>query len=675
MAIVLGIDTGGTYTDGVILNRETKEILYATKALTTHEDLIVGIRNVISQLDGADLSKIDYVALSTTLATNAIVENKGCRVGLLILGYDQEQPLPPCEWELIPGAMDLAGREIEPVNLEKARAAVESFRDRVDAIAISGIFSVRNPDHENAVKEAIVDILDVPVVMAHELTGTLGVYERTNTAVLNAKLISVIEDLIAAVKAALEEKQIRVPLMIVKGDGSLMNETVARERPIETILSGPAASIIGATYLNNIEDGLILDMGGTTSDLALLSNGKPCLSQEGADVGGWRTRVSAVNAYTFGLGGDSHIRYNTDTGALEIGPRRSWPVSMIAARYPHYKDELKARKLKAVGIVNFSAVDGLILLRQPGKSLALTTWQQLIIDALSDGPHTLVEIGRRIGLDPNFFYIDKLVEYGILGIVGFTPSDILCAQGTYDAGDGEAAALAAYMISRQRGMTPEAFYDKCFALIEEKLCRYILTCILDRSDIRFGSEDPVAHYFFRNGLGRIPEDYLKVAFQLKIPLIGIGAPIEAWLPAAARRFGGEPMISAYHGVANAIGAAAGKVMTIASISVLNKRGEYLAIFAPWGKRDFVIDADAESEEPISYDQIIEMAISSATEEGIAHVKENMALQGIEDYQILVERKDSRVFDAYSDNIKIHIETKLDVVAVGLPVWTEVAPRD
>lgn len=664
MAIVLGIDTGGTYTDGVILNRETKEICYATKALTTHENLIEGIHNVIRQLAYDDLENIDYVALSTTLATNAIVANQGCRVGLLTLGYEPEQSLPPCEWALIPGAMDLTGREIHPVNLEKAKTAVESFRGKVDAIAISGVFSVRNPEHENNVKAAIANMINVPVIMAHELTGTLGVHERTNTAVLNAKLIPVINELIFAVKAALKEKNINVPLMIVKGDGSLMNETVVRVRPIETILSGPAASIIGAMYLNDVCDGLIFDMGGTTSDIALISNGKPYLSKEGAEVGGWRTRVSAVNAYTFGLGGDSHIGYNTDTGALEIGSKRSWPVSMIAERYPHYKNELRARKRKTVALVHFSQVDGLILLHQPGSSLELSDEQQKIVMALVDGPHTLVDIGKRINLDPNFFNIDKLIEYGILGIVGFTPSDILCAKGEYDAGDQETAEIAAFMIAHQQGLREEDFYEKCSKLIEEKICQYILSGILDRSDIKFSIEDTVSNYFFQNGIGRLSEDFLNIDFQLKIPLIGAGAPIKAWLPSAARKFGVEPVIPVYHGVTNAIGAAAGKVMTILSLSVLNKHGEYLTIFSPWGRKDYYGDQD------MDYDQVIQMAVDSATEDGITHIKENMALQGIKNYQILVERKDSKISDAYSNNMKIHIETKIDVIAVGLPGWVE-----
>lgn len=672
MAIVLGIDTGGTYTDGVILNRETKEILASTKALTTHENLIEGISNTIRQLSYDDLAQVDYVALSTTLATNAIVENKGCRVGLLMLGYEPEQALPPCEWAVIAGKTDLTGEETEPVDLEQAKAIVEAFRDKVDAVAISGIFSVRNPNHEIAVKDAVAGILGVPVVMAHELTGTLGVHERTNTAVLNAKLISVIDELISAVKGALAEKEITAPLMIVKGDGSLMNETVARERPIETILSGPAASIIGATYLNNIRDGIVLDMGGTTTDIALLEDGKPCLSREGADVGGWRTRVSAVNAYTFGLGGDSGIHYNAETGILEVGPRRCWPVSMIAHRYPHYKDELLSRKRKPIGLANFGQADGLILLRQPTASLELSRWQQEIVAVLADGPHTVVEIGHRIGLDPNFFYVDKLMEYGILGLVGFTPSDILCAQGVYSIGDRDAAQIAAFMIANQRGLTEEEFFERCFDVIEEDLCRYILSCVLDRSEVAFQTEDPTASYFFQNAIDRLPDHFLKTGFHLNVPMVGIGAPVQAWLPPAAQKFDSVPVISDHHEVANAIGAAAGKVMTLYSLLVRNRGGDHLTLYAPWGKRDFATAEEISPDAPLPFDDLIEMAVTSATEEGVSHMEENMTKQGIADYQILVERKDARVGNAYSDNVKLHIETKIDVIAVGLPVWHEAA---
>jgi N-methylhydantoinase A/oxoprolinase/acetone carboxylase beta subunit len=672
MAIVLGIDTGGTYTDGVILDRETKEIFTATKALTTHNNLIEGIRNTICQLNYKELEKIDYVALSTTLATNAIVENKGCRVGLLMLGFVPEEELPPCECVVIPGKIDLSGHETESVDFEMAKAAVESFRDKVDAIAISGIFSVRNPEHEKAVKEAVADTLGVPVIMAHELTGTLGVQERTNTAVLNAKLISVIEDLISAVKAVLDEKNISVPLMIVKGDGSLMDETLARERPIETILSGPAASIIGATYLNDVTEGLILDMGGTTTDIAILENGKPCLSKEGADVGGWRTRVSAVNAHTFGLGGDSRIFYNPENGGLEVGPRKSWPVSMVSAGYPYYKDELLTRNIKPLGLAYFDQTDGLILLRQPGKSMKLNETHRKIIAALADGPHTVMQLGRVIGIDPNFFYVEKLIEYGILGLVGFTPSDILCAKGAYEVGDQVAAQIAASSIAKAQNLTEEAFFDCCFKKIRENMCKYILTCVLDRNNVEFSTGDVTAEYFYKSAVEEGANNFFGVDFKLNVPIVGIGAPVQAWLPSAAEKFHGDAVISSHHEVANAIGAAAGKVMTIFSLLVRNQRGESLTIFAPWGRRDYDHEAEPtfDPNQFMTFDKVVEMAVKSATEEGIKHLEESMLSQGIEDYQILVERKDVRVIDGYSENVKLYIETKIDVIAVGLPGWRE-----
>ncbi len=360
MAIVLGIDTGGTYTDGVVVDLEKKEILAATKSATTHHDLIIGIRNVIHQI-AEERKDIAYAALSTTLATNAIVEDRGCRVGALILGHGQEDGLPPCLSSLLPGSMNIIGRETEPLDPEKTKAAIEAFRGKVDAVAVSGIFSVRNPDHEVEVKAMVREILGLPTVAAHELTTALGVRERTVTAILNARLISVIDRLMCAAKEALREKGLDIPIMIVKGDGSLMNESTARERPIETILSGPAASIIGATFLDGAEEGLVLDIGGTTTDIAILKNGRPRLADEGAKVGGWRTRVAAVDANTFGLGGDSRVFFDQIKHQLCIGPRRVLPISSICIAFPSYLEEMQHLLYKHVAIIINEPVEGYML--------------------------------------------------------------------------------------------------------------------------------------------------------------------------------------------------------------------------------------------------------------------------------------------------------------------------
>lgn len=670
MTTVLGIDTGGTYTDGVILERETKKIIASAKSFTTHENLIEGIRGVISKLDFDRVEDIDYVALSTTLATNAIVENHGCRVGLMILGYEPEGELPPCVYEVIPGEMDLSGKEKTPLDEECVRKTAESFIGQVDAVAISGIFSVRNPDHENRTKAIVEEYLTVPVIMAHDLTGTLGVQERTNTAVLNGKLISVIAELMAAVKEAMVENQITAPLMIVKGDGSLMTEQVALERPIETILSGPAASIIGATYLNDVENGLVVDMGGTTTDVAILAGGKPCLTREGADVGGWRTRVSAVNAYTFGLGGDSYFSRNVDTGKWEVGPRRSRPVSTVAMEYPHFKKELFQRKRSFAGLYRFGQADGFILLHEPSEGMDLTELQQKLIEALADGPHTVVELGKIVGTDPNFFYPDRLIEHGVIGLIGFTPSDVLCAMGKYDVGDRESAVAVAEMIASEQGISLDAFYRKCMDTVKEKMCRCLLTCVLERSGLHVDASDTAAEFYFRHAIGRQKSPYFKASFQIDTDIVGIGAPIGAWLSGPAETFGVTPVISAHHEVANAVGAAAGKVMTIYSLVIQNHAGEYLTIYAPWGKRDVLREEGEETEAPKTVEDMAEDVIAMAIDEGKNRIRKSMEDQGISDYEILLERKDARVSDTYSENVKLFIESKVDVIAVGLPSWAD-----
>lgn len=670
MTTVLGIDTGGTYTDGVILERETKKIIASAKSFTTHENLIEGIRGVIQKLHYDQVDKIDYVALSTTLATNAIVESQGCRVGLLILGYEPENDLPPCVYEIISAEMDLSGREKTPLDEQQVRAAAESFRDRVDAVAISGIFSIRNPEHENRVKAIVEEILSVPVIMAHDLTGTLGVQERTNTAVLNGKLISVIAELMTAVKDAMLEKNIDAPLMIVKGDGSLMTEQVALERPIETILSGPAASIIGATYLNDIENGLVVDMGGTTTDVAILSNGKPWLTKEGADVGGWRTRVSAVNAYTFGLGGDSYFSRNVDTGKWEVGPRRSRPVSMVAMEYPHFKEEIFQRNNSLVGLYRFGQADGFILLHEPSPGMTLTEVQKKLVEALADGPHTVVQLGKIVGTDPNFFYPDRLIEHGVIGLIGFTPSDVLCAIGKYDVGDRETAVTVARMNAFEQGVSLDAFYQICIDAVEEKMCRSLLTCVLERSGLHTDETNEAAEFYFRHAIGKQKSEYFKASFQIDTDIIGIGAPIAAWLEDPAKKLGVTPIISAHHEVANAVGAAAGKVMMIYSLLVQNHAGEYLTIYAPWGKRDILRDEEDEKAAQKTIEAMAEEVISMAIAEGKSRIKDSMIEQGIFHYEILVERKDARVCDTYSENVRLFIESRIDVIAVGLPSWAD-----
>ena len=663
MSHVLGIDTGGTFTDGIILNLETKEILAAVKSPTTHKDLIIGISNTIEHLPYDLLKTVDYLSLSTTLATNAIVENRGCRVGLLLLGAEPSADLPQCEYQILPGTMNIRGEETVPLDLEETRKAIESFRGKVDAVAVSGIFSIRNDNHEKTVKQIVRETLHCPVVAAHELSSVIGMQERTVTAVLNARLLYVIDELLNATRTVLDRKKLDIPIMVVKGDGSLMNESIARERPIETILSGPAASIIGATFLSNIQDGIVLDMGGTTTDIAILHRGVPRLDPNGAKVGGWHTRVSAVEATTFGLGGDSRIHFDEQERQWKLGPRRSWPVSVICKKYPNYFEELQQISLAPPGLTKYELVDGYFLLHQPSTYTQLSELQEKALEIVKDAPHTLVEISRQLQINPNFLSLDSLVDHGILGTVGFTPTDILQLKGHYHAGKEEAAMLALDLLAKNHGYKTSVLIDIIEETMTKQMCRVILDSMwtYEKEDLDPFSGDHAIEYFIENALGKRHSSLISNSISLNEPIIGIGAPTKSWLPPAGERLHTETIFPSHNHVANAVGAAAGKVMTIFRILVQNHDTAGIEIYAPWGKSHFKPSEHKNEQEQVP----MEIAVQKAIQEGKTKMEEEMARQGINQYEILVEQKDSKI-DGPNSGFRLHIETNIEIAAVGLP---------
>jgi len=280
MPTLLGIDTGGTYTDAVLLD-EAEGILATAKSPTTRYDLTVGIRNAVKKLLLPEYPRVNLVSLSSTLATNSVVEGKGSPAGLILIGYSDdllkdeafarirlENPLVN-----INGGHLISGDEQAPLNQNALKAAIKAHAGEVSAFAVSGYFGVRNPSHELAAKALIKEMTALPVTCGHELTTSLNAPRRAVTALLNARLIPLIYELIHAVKQVLIDFHIHAPLMIVKGDGSLISAETALDRPLETIMSGPAASVVGARYLTGLADALVIDMGGTTSDMAVLKNG------------------------------------------------------------------------------------------------------------------------------------------------------------------------------------------------------------------------------------------------------------------------------------------------------------------------------------------------------------------------------------------------------------------
>jgi len=243
------------------------------------------------------------------------VEGQGSPICLLLIGYDStllndlglEKILQHESIKFISGGHTVNGEELVPLDIEEAKKSCFS------PCAVGGrfcrirIFRRPQPSHELLVKRLIQELTDLPVTCGHELTSNLNAPRRAVTVALNARIVPLIQQLVLAVQKTMNAKGIRAPLMVVKGDGSLIEARMAMERPIETILSGPAASVVGARHLNDVDDCFVIDMGGTTTDIAVLRGGKPKLSPKGAIVGGWETMVEAIQVHTTGIGGDSEV--------------------------------------------------------------------------------------------------------------------------------------------------------------------------------------------------------------------------------------------------------------------------------------------------------------------------------------------------------------------------------
>ena len=316
MTFVLGLDTGGTFTDAALVDVSAQKegMIAKAKSLTTRQDLSIGVggamQKVVDQWGGRP-EEISLVSLSTTLATNAVVEGVGGRVGLILIGFDEgaleradlAKALGSDPHVFITGGHRNDGAPLAPFDKQSLEKAAHDLKHEVSAFAVASHFATRNPEHELQARDLLRDITQLPVTCSHELSSSLGGPRRALTAMLNARLINLLENLIQATAQKMDELGPTCPLMVVKGDGSLLHADFARARPVETVLSGPAASQAGAAFLAGESTALVSDIGGTTTDIAYLRDGAPGLNADGAYVGGWRTMVEAADIRTSGLSG------------------------------------------------------------------------------------------------------------------------------------------------------------------------------------------------------------------------------------------------------------------------------------------------------------------------------------------------------------------------------------
>lgn len=321
--MIIGIDMGGTHTDGVIVDKE--KILKTAKRTTDRKNLLTTIWSTLQELlEGRDKEKISSINLSTTVSTNAIVENKASRVGMIVQsgpGLNHDFSSVGAQIEHIGGYSDHRGTVISEVSANEIQKIKRSFiAQKIESIGIVCKFSTRNPGHEKQISSMLEDSFDI-ITMGHSLSGKLNFPRRVHTAYLNSAVHEAFNTFADSFEESLKKEGIHAPVHILKADGGTISLATARRTPAETILSGPAASAMGLSALfSENQDGVLLDIGGTTTDIFFLADGAHLFEPSGTSIGGHKTLIRAIYSVSLGVGGDSHVRL--EGGEIKIGPQR-----------------------------------------------------------------------------------------------------------------------------------------------------------------------------------------------------------------------------------------------------------------------------------------------------------------------------------------------------------------
>ena len=627
MSLRLGIDTGGTYTDAVIIN-EQNQVLVAVKSLTTRHNLAIGIGESIGKVAHELLADIEMVSLSTTLTTNAVVEGNGAPVCALVVGLSETQVTKSGLGEIIDdnliirlaGGHDASGRQVAPLDVASATAAILAHKDKVSAFSVSAQFGVRNPSHEIQLQNLVTELTQMPVTCGHELATSLGAPRRALTASLNARMIPFIQDLIQAVQNILQQLNIKAPLMIVKGDGSIVNAETALVHPVTTILSGPAASVIGACALSGSRNAIIADMGGTTTDIAIVTDGQPELANEGARVGDWQPMVETVKVYSIGLGGDSEVRFYG--GSIALGPRRVVPMSLLAQQHPqvlermqaHLDDTPTARHNRFVTRLEHNQA----LINQ------LTPIENQAWEMLEHGP---VEMETLVFKDQELAKaMARLERKGMAIYSGFTPSDAAHVLGNSNHWSIAGAKLAAQIWARQmrflyglgsweKGNSEEPAH-RVFTLMNDAICQTLLEAGLHQENLLNEARSRnlaalMSKLILKNGNKDDDNALFGITFGKSHPIVAVGAPATTYYPQVAKSLDVDLILPKYGHVANAVGAVMGSVVQRSEIVITQPTEGIFRIFhgaAPFDCHD--LDVALSQAEAIVKQQAYDLAKSA-----------------------------------------------------------------
>ena len=665
MALRLGIDTGGTYTDAVLVD-DNNDVLVAVKSLTTRHDLTIGIGESLHKIPTQLLTDIELVSLSTTLTTNAVVEGNGAPVCALLAGLSEAQVSKSGLQDILEdeqiirlaGGHDASGRQVSPLDENAARAAILANKNKVSAFSVSAQFGVRNPSHEVRLQELVRELTGMPVTCGHELATSLGAPRRALTASLNARMIPFIQALIEAVEAILKELNIGAPLMIVKGDGSIVNANTALVHPVTTILSGPAASVIGACAMSGAKNAIISDMGGTTTDIAIVTDGQPELASEGARVGDWQPMVETVKVYSIGLGGDSEVRFHG--GNIKLGPRRVVPLSLLCDQYPHIVDRLQVH----LNDMPSPRHNRFVTRLEHNEALLsqMNDHERAAWELLGKGPvelETLVFANKDLAKA-----MARLERKGMAIYSGFTPSDAAHVLGKSDHWNTRGAQLAAQVWSRQmrhlygfgswtQGNAEEPA-ERVFTLMHDAICQTLLEAGLHQENLlnevrsRHIAE-VMGKLILKAGRQDDKNALFGINFAKSHPLVAVGAPAATYYPRVADSLNVELILPKYGHVANALGAVMGSVVQRAEIAITQPTQGIYRVFNKQSPFDCTDLQDA-------FSKAEQLVTQEATQ-----LANNAGAQNI---QVRIRHNNKHVISELDGDL--FVEAKITAIASGKP---------
>ena len=640
MQYSLGIDAGGTYTDAVVLSNTDGKVMQTNKALTTYPDLIHGIRNALDGLDQTFLANVKMVSVSTTLATNTILENTGYPVGLILIGKANVPSDHKIKYSIqVSGGHNSAGNEVEPLNIRSVEEFILKVKDNVSAFAVSSYFSVRNPEHELQVKDSVIKLTGLPVVCGHELSQDLGAYDRGVTAYLNAQLIPISNQFMVAVTAEIRRRNIEAKLMMLKCDGSVVGIEEALKKPIESIFSGPAASLLGASHLSGFRTCAVVDVGGTSTDVSMISEGLPEISNSGAIVGKWQTKVKALKMETSAMGGDSHVWMLNHE--IHIGPRRVVPLCLAAMKYPEIKEKLKMKQTILRNQIGENIQPTKFFMKSGKKPDELSPEEKDLFKRLSDRPSSVSEIYWNEDRMPSPMTMDMLIQKRLVKTIGFTPTDALHVLGEYDQWDTEAAEIGADVLATFTGIDKLELCSNVKEQVAFNMALNLAAFLLEGVD--------------REEIKNIIKGNFVAGIKVKMPVVLLGGPVTAYKDDLGKYIESIIVVPEHSSVGNAVGALMGKgikrleVLVKASLteSKYNLKPEAYIVFYPGGRTEFS-----------SYTE----ALEHAEKIGAELVMEYMSFSGLDNSKVKIDmsRTDISLEDGTTP-----LETKLDFLGVGI----------